>query len=137
MAKKSLKEISKKMRSLDVCMMSTGSGSAVVSRPMSTNGDVEYDGNSYFFTWEDSKLVKDLKKKPAVNLAFHGKRDLFVSVTGKAKVVRDQAKFEEHWVKSLDAWFKDGPQTEGVVMLVVAAKRVTYWQREEMGEFKS
>jgi general stress protein 26 len=77
MAKKSLHEVSQKLRNLDLCMMTT------ITK---NNGDVEYDGNSYFFTWRKSRLAKDLKKNSHVNLAFNGKKALFVSVAGKAKL---------------------------------------------------
>ena len=47
MAKVSLSDISKKMRKLDICMISTvGAYGHLTSRPMSNNGDVEYEGNS-------------------------------------------------------------------------------------------
>ncbi|MBC7387424.1 MAG: pyridoxamine 5'-phosphate oxidase family protein [Cryobacterium sp.] len=137
MAKKSLKEISKKMRNVDLCMMTTITSSGMTaSRPMSNNGDVEYDGNSYFFTWEKSRLIKDLKKNNHVNLSFKGKKDLFISVAGKAKLVHSRTKMEKHWVKDLDVWFEDGLDTPGIVMIHVLAKHVKYWQKEEEGEVK-
>jgi general stress protein 26 len=87
-AKKSLKEISKKMRHLNLCMMTTVTGRGMTtSRPMSNNAEVEYDGNSYFFTWEDSRLVDDLKKNPHTNISFNGKNKIFVSVVGEGEVV--------------------------------------------------
>ncbi len=136
MAKASLKEISKKLKDIDLCMMTTvGPHGVVESRPMSNNGQVEYDGNSYFYTWEDSQLVKDLKKNKNVNLGFNGKKRLFVSVTGKARLTKNKKELEEHLTDGLDRWFKKGPETPGVVMVHVKAKRVKYWQDEEEGEF--
>ena len=135
MAKKTLKDISKKMRDLDLCMMTTITKNGMTaSRPMSNNGDVEYDGNSYYFTFEKSRLVKDLEKNKHVTLTFTGAKKLFLSVTGKAKLVRSKDKMAEHWVKSLDQWFKDGIDTKGVVMIHVNAKRIKYWQEEQEGE---
>lgn len=127
--------MSKKMRDLDLCMMTTITKSGMTaSRPMSNNGDVEYDGNSYYFTWEKSHLVKDLEKNNHVSLTFSGPKKLFLSVSGKAKLIRSKDKMAEHWVKSLDQWFKDGIDTKGVVMINVKAKRIKYWQEEDEGE---
>lgn len=138
MPKKSLKDISKKMKDLDLCMMTTvTSGGMTASRPMSNNGEVEYDGNSYFFTWGKSRLAKDLKRNPHVNLAFNGPKKLFVSVTGKAKLTKDPEQMAEHWNDSLNQWFKDGVETKGVVMIKVKARRIKYWQNEEEGEMTS
>ena len=135
MAKVSMKALSKKMRNLDYCMMTTATaGGALSSRPMSNNGEVEYDGNSYFFTWKKSRLVKDLKKNSRVNLEFMGAKRLFVSVTGQAKLTDNRAKMADHWTKELKTWFKDGVDTDGLVMVQVAAKRIKFWQDEQEGE---
>ncbi|GAC1417344.1 MAG: hypothetical protein NVS9B7_20860 [Flavisolibacter sp.] len=56
MAKKKLETIIKLMRKLDTCMMTTRTGRGTFnSRPMSNNGDVTYDGNSYFFLMKAPK----------------------------------------------------------------------------------
>ena len=50
------------MRQLDICMMVTQSKLGILnSRPMSNNGDVKYNGSSYFFTYEGSKKGIDTK----------------------------------------------------------------------------
>ena len=137
MAKESLKELSAKMRDLDLCMMTTITKSGMTaSRPMSNNGDVKFDGNAYFFSWKKSRLVKDLESNSHVNLAYQGKKRLFVSVTGKAKIIEDKSKMEKHWNPDLDKWFEDGIDTKGVVMIHVKAKRVKYWQDEKESEVK-
>src|SRR5215203_3216892 len=87
MAAIKLGDISKKMRKLDICMLTTQTGRGVLnSRPMSNNGDVEYDGNSYFFTYEGSQKIKDIENNPQVSLSFNGPKDLYLAITGKAKL---------------------------------------------------
>jgi general stress protein 26 len=103
---------------------------------MSNNGDVKYDGNSYFFTWENSELVKDLKQNPHVNLSFNGAKKVFISVAGTGKIVKDKAVMEEHWTKDLDKWFDDGIDTMGVVMIQVKAQRIKLWDKEKEQEVK-
>ena len=47
MADKTLKDIATKMAKLDIALLTTHtSRGQLSSRPMSNNGDVEYDGNS-------------------------------------------------------------------------------------------
>ena len=59
MAEFKLSDIAAKMRKLDICMMTTlAENGQLTSRPMSNNGDVEYDGNSYFYSFEESEVVK-------------------------------------------------------------------------------
>ena len=137
MAQKKLSEIAKKMGSIDVAMLSTHTtGGQIAGRPMSNNGDVEYDGDSYYFTWEKSRMVSDIEKEPKVSLAFQGDKGFMVAVEGKAEVIRDKQAFEDHWNPSLDQWFEDGVDTKGVVMLKVSATRAHYWDGEEEGEVK-
>lgn len=132
-----LSEMRKKMQKLDICMMTTQSGRGTFnSRPMSNNGDVEYDGNSYFFSYENSKKIKELTENAQVQLNFNGPDDLYISVSGKAKLIRARRKMQEHWQDSLNQWFKEGLDTPGVVMIHVTARTIKYWQREQEGVLK-
>src|ERR1700710_308478 len=134
MSKLGLKDISDAMKTVDICMLTTNSG-ALESRPMSNNRDVDYDGDSYFFTEEKAELVGDIQARPEVNLAYtHNPllgKALYISVSGKADVVRDRGEMAKHWVPDLDAWFKDGVDTPGLAMIHVKADRVKYWQGED------
>jgi general stress protein 26 len=137
MPAKSLSDLSDKMREIDIAMLMTRTdGGAIAGRPMSNNGDVEYDGDSYYFTMSDARMVADIEADPTVSLAFQGEDMFMVAVQGKGEIVRDKAAFEEHWNPDLDDWFEDGVDTEGLVMIKVSAKRVHYWDGEENGEVK-
>ena len=101
MTKMSLADISKKMRDIDVAMLSTHTdGGAIAGRPMSNNREVDYDGDSYYFTWSESRMVSDIERNPKVSLTFQGKQFFSIAVEGKAEVVRDKKAFEEHWTKT-------------------------------------
>ncbi len=137
MAKKDLSDISSKMRKLDICMLTTQSGSGKLSsRPMSNNGDVEFDGNSYFFTFEKSQTVKDIKENEHVSLNFEGDNKLYISLSGKAKLIDNKEKLKEHWLDELKQWFPEGIDTAGLVMIHVKATHIKYWQNEDEGEVK-
>lgn len=134
---KNLRDISAKMKKLDICMFTTVGGlGSMSSRPMSNNGEVEYDGHSYFFTWEKSRLAKDIMANPQVSLSFEAPKQLFISVAGKARLIRSRSKMEPFWLKELEQWFKEGIDTPGLVMIHVKANRIRYWQKEEQGEVK-
>lgn len=123
------------MRKLDICMMtSMQANGKLVCRPMSNNGEVEYDGNSYFYSYESSSITKHLKENNNVNLAFQGKDMLYISVEGKGKLIKSKEKIKAHWDKSLERWFENGPDTEGIILIHVAAKQIKYWHKEEQGE---
>lgn len=135
--KKSLKELSEKMRKLDICQMTTETSRGyLTSRPMSNNGDVAYDGNSWFFSYEESQKVKDIERNKMVNLSFEGKDDLYISVAGQARIIRSKKMMQEHWLPELEQWFKEGIDTPGIVMIHVKGRRIKYWQGEEEGEIE-
>ncbi|THV21282.1 pyridoxamine 5'-phosphate oxidase family protein [Peteryoungia ipomoeae] len=135
-----LPELSKKMQKIDFCMMITHSGDGTISsRPMSNNGDVDYDGDSYFFSYMETRKVRELTADPTVSLTFTappsllGKPGIFVAVSGRASLIADKAVFEAHWTKDLDRWFKDGIDTPGIVLIKVHADKAEYWDGEENG----
>jgi general stress protein 26 len=138
MAAMTLEELSNKMRKIDFCMLSTReTAGGVSSRPMSNNGDVEYDGDSWFFSFEQTRKVKAIAEDPEVSLSFSaapsllGKPGIFVVIEGQASVIKDKAQFAEHWVDDLDRWFTDGIDTPGLVLIKVHAARIEYWDGEE------
>jgi len=141
MSDMTMKDLSAAMGDIDFCMLSTRTqGGEIAARPMSNNGDVAYEGTSFFFSYEDARTISDIERDPKVGLGFQGKKGLlgrpplFISVEGHAKLIRDKAAFEQHWTKDLDIWFRDGIDTPGLVLIEVRAARIHYWNGEDEGE---
>ena len=141
MAELTLKEISEKMRDIDFAMLSTRTeGGSLAGRPMSNNREVEYDGDSYFFTCDETRTVADILRDPNVALSYQAKsgmlglKPFFITVQGRADAIKDKARFAEHWHKELDAWFKQGIDTAGLTLIKVHAERLHYWDGFDEGE---
>lgn len=138
MKKASLKTIAEKMKNLDFCMMVTEDGQQRShSRPMSNNGKVDYDGDSWFFTYEDSNKVEQIKKNNHVNLIYQTDEMLFIECAGKGKIVKDKEVLKDKWVDGLDQWFPKGIDTPGICLIKVTAENVKFWHKEEEGEYKA
>jgi general stress protein 26 len=138
-----LPELSKKMQGIDFSMLFTrAANGAMAGRPMSNNGDVEYNGDSYFFSFGAATMVHDIERDANVALSLAGpksllgKPGLFIAVEGKAQLIRDKASFAQHWTRDLDRWFEQGVDTPGIVLINVHAERVHYWDGEDSGEVK-
>jgi general stress protein 26 len=136
-----LEDVSEKMRDIDFAMLSTRTPSgAIAARPMSNNRQVDYDGDNYFFTLQDTGSVRDITNDPSVGLGYTGKsgalgmKPFFITIEGQAELIRDKGRFEEHWTKDLDAWFKQGVDTPGLVLIKVHAGRIHYWDGYDEGE---
>ena len=135
MPTKTLAELAKSMRDIDFAMLSTHSDNGTIAgRPMSNNGEVEYDGQSYYFTYDHFRTVSDIRRDPKVSLAFQGKDAFFVNVEGVAELITDKAKFKQHWTQGLDRWFPEGIDTKGIILIQVRAQRIHYWAGEDGGE---
>jgi len=50
MTQLTLPELARKMAGIDFSLLQTHAGGEIAGRPMSNNGDVDYDGDSWFFT---------------------------------------------------------------------------------------
>ena len=135
MAEKTLQDMAAKMAKLDIALLTTHtSRGQLSSRPMSNNGDVAYDGDSYYFTYEGSRTVRDISENAHVSLGFSGPDWLYVTVVGLATLIRQKATMVKHWHPSLGRWFAQGIDTPGLVLVRVTAKRIKYWQGEDQGE---
>lgn len=142
MSQLNLQDISKIMRDLDLCMLTTKtSDGGLESRPMSNNRKVDYDGDNWFFTDGASSAAQDIAANPQVNVAFSREpglltKPVFLSVAGTADLVHDRAEFEKHWDKDIEAWFKDGIDTPGLTLIHVSATSIKYWNGYEDGELR-
>lgn len=142
MATKSLSDIAEDMRGIDLAMLSTRTEAGeITSRPMSNNGEVAYEGTSYYFTHATSRLVAEIAHDPRVGLTFAIKPGLlsgggtFIAVQGGAELVRDKARFAAHWSSDLESYFDQGIDTPDLTMIEVRAKHIRYWYGAEQGEF--
>ncbi|MCW2393456.1 general stress protein 26 [Sphingobium sp. B1D7B] len=141
MADMTLDDLSEKMGKIDFGMLSTRTeGGALASRPMSNNGEVAWRGDSFFFTYEAARTIADIERDPEVGLTFTGAvgllggPPLFIAVEGRAELIRDKARFAEHWNKDLERWFEQGIETPDLVMIQVRARRIHYWNGSDEGE---
>jgi general stress protein 26 len=138
-----LEDLSKKMRDIDFAMLSTHTDNgAVATRPMSNNGEVDYDGDSFLFSYDSARTIADIQRDAQVGLSFMGskgllgKPPLFIAVEGTAELIRDKKVFADHWTKDLDHWFKDGVDTAGLILIKVHANRIHYWDGNDEGDLK-
>lgn len=112
-----------------ICMLTTMTAEGRhVSRPMALQ-DVEFDGDLWFFAYEDSAKVGQLRTHPEVNVSFsNDKRSEWTSISGRAETVHDRAKVDELWSAPLKTWFPDGKDTPGLTLIRVEADTAEYWE---------
>lgn len=128
--------LAEEMKKIDICMMTTVAANGHLhSRPMSNNRNVDWDGETWFFAYGDSSQVKEIEREPNVNLAYAvPDKIVFVSVTGRGEIVKDEEKKQELWYKDLERWFPKGPEDEHVTLIRVVANYAYYWRKEGEAE---
>ena len=116
------------IRDIDICMFVTRADGTLRGRPMSNNGNVEYDGDSWFFSYRDSPKVEEIKADPRVELSYIAtERGTWVSIEGSAEIVDDDRRKEMLWQDDLAGWFQTGPDDDAVTLIKVRADRVHAW----------
>ncbi len=127
-----VKKLADIMEKIDICMMTTVADNGQLhSRPMSNNQNVDWNGDSWFFAFEDSTQAQEAKANPNVNLAYALTDDIvFVSIVGKGEIVRDDAKKKELWNNDLKRWFPKGADDDSVVLIKVKGEHAYYWGKD-------
>ncbi|MEO6363591.1 MAG: pyridoxamine 5'-phosphate oxidase family protein [Caldimonas sp.] len=103
------------------------------SRPMTTqNKALEADESLWFFMSKKGDPVDDLKADPTVNVVYADpSADTYVSVSGTAAMIEDQAKKNQLWNKMTEAWFPGGPTDPDLALVQVQIIHANYWDVKE------
>jgi general stress protein 26 len=97
----------------------------LLSRPMATL-EVDDDGDLWFVSGADSRKVRQVVDEERVNVTFSSGSS-WVSISGTAEIVHDVEKAREIWTPGATAWFPDGPETAGMVLVKVNSTAGEYW----------
>jgi general stress protein 26 len=121
-------KLAKLIRGIRVAMLTTvEADGSLRSRPMQTQ-EAEFDGTLWFFTWVDTAKVHEIQRERHVNLAYaNASDDVYVSVSGVARLVRDEAKARELWSPVHKAWFPKGLDDPNLGLVRVDVSKAEYW----------
>src|SRR5829696_3518613 len=72
-------------------------------------------------------MTDDQTHKVAELIMAAGSGGSWVSLTGQATVVDDVGRKRELWNSAVEAWFPEGPDDGGVVLLKVEGTSAEYW----------
>ncbi len=124
-----LQKLREMVKDIDFCMLTTvDENRDLHSRPMSSNGDIDSEGNIWFFTSVSSHKVSEIEKFPKVNVSFADPdNQRYVSVSGGAHLVRDREKIEELWRPEFKMWFPEGKDDPDIALLQVNLEKAEYW----------
>lgn len=124
-----LQKLRDMVKDIDFCMLTTiDENGDLHSRPMSANGEIDPNGDLWFFTGITSHKVNEVREAPKVNVSFADpKNQRYVSITGIAQLVQDRKKIEELWKPEFKMWFPGGKADPDVALLRITLEKGEYW----------
>ncbi|WBS01632.1 pyridoxamine 5'-phosphate oxidase family protein [Pseudoduganella sp. SL102] len=100
---------------------------ALTSRPLTVQ-QLDDAGNLWFFVSDKEAFTHELLDNPSINVSFADVDDhLYVSVSGRAELLRDRVKAEELWNPAVKAWFPQGLDDPHLALLRVDIHGAEYW----------
>lgn len=98
------------------------------SRPLHTV-QMDDDGSLWFVVAAGSPKAQEVNEHEGkVCLAYaNGSDHEYVSISGRAQLIRDTAIKQRMWNKMIDVWFPKGDTDSGIAMLKVEPERAEYW----------
>lgn len=131
MSDKTHSEATKKMwsmmKDIGFAMMTTEDGDNLRARPM-VAAQKEFDGSLWFYTRASSHKVDEVQGDQRVGITYaEPSKQNYVSLSGKARLVRDKAAITEHWQESMRTWFPKGTDDPDIALLRVEITEAEYW----------
>ena len=97
------------------------------ARPMVAQQD-RFAGELWFFSWANSAKTREIKDDQNVLLAYSDpNQQNYVSLTGRAQVVRDREKIKELWSEAMRTWFPKGADDPDIALIRVRVESAEYW----------
>ena len=127
--REAISTIAEHLRKIDTCMLATrGTDGELQARPMSNNGQVDWDGSSRFFAPADGRLVAEISRDPSDVTTYRAEdRFAWVALSGRAVIVADEDEKRRHWLSELEHWFPEGPDDPNVALIRVEATFARWW----------
>ena len=123
-----IKKIKELVKDITSCMFCTDVFQLPFrTRPMATI-DVDDQGNVWFFSNAASDKNDEIKSNDIVQLIYaKNSNSHFLTITGKAEIIKDKNKIEELWNPMVKAWFPEGKDDPDLSLIKVTPQDAYYW----------
>jgi general stress protein 26 len=130
----SSKKLRKIMKGAGVAMLTTVAPDGTLrSRPMAAL-KAPFDGDLWFFTRANAPKTGEIRDNDHVNVSFaDSEGERYLSLSGRASVVRDDARAQDLWSGKLKAWFPEGRKDPDLALLRVHVERAEFWDAKTGG----
>lgn len=81
----------------------------------------------WFVTSYDTPKMDEIRSNSQVLVTFQNKNDQFLTLSGRAELLRDPQKVSELWREPFKVWFPQGKEDPSLVLIQVRAEHGEYW----------
>ena len=115
------------MKDAKFAMLTTDDGEHLRARPMAAS-QKEFDGTLWFFTRASAPKVDEVRAEQRVGVTYAepGSQN-YVSLSGRAALVRDKPSMDAHWSDILTTWFPGGRNDPDLALLRIEVSEAEYW----------
>ena len=115
------------MKGITYAMLTTEDAGTLRARPMVAAQD-SFDGTLWFFTRESSHKVQEVDTEQHVGVTYADPNaQNYVSLSGRATLVRDKAAIQARWAEPMRTWFPKGTEDPEAALLKVEVDAAEYW----------
>ena len=128
-ANEKIKQLAEKA---DICLFTTNLTSLpLTTRPMSTR-EVDEDGTIWFYSREGSNKNKEIEKDNRVQLFYSNfSSQEYMTLYGKATIIKDEAKAKELWSAIAKTWFNEGYDDPELTLIKFDPQDGHYWDTKD------
>lgn len=124
-------DLRQRITSIHTAMFTTCNGQSMHSRPM-LSLEMDENGELWFFASVHSKIVHDINKGATVNITYSDPADqVFVSITGLARITYDKRRIDKLWKPVFRTWFEKGKEDASLILLNIKIHHAEYWDASE------
>ncbi len=115
------------IKDVGYAMLVTEDGGHLRGRPMVANQS-NFNGTLWFYTRAGAHKVDEVQgdSRVCVTYAEPAKQN-YVSLSGRARILRDKAQIASHWSEGLRTWFPKGKDDPDIAILEVDVDMAEYW----------
>ncbi len=99
------------------------------ARPMAI-AQVEEDCRIWFITGAETGKVHEIESDTRVHIVCQNDRSAYLSLSGRADLVRDRAKVAELWQEPFRVWFPKGKDDPNIELIAVRPDEGEFWDNE-------
>ena len=94
------------------------------------------DGGVWFITGAETAKTYEIKADTRVHIVYQNDRSAYLSLSGRADLVRDRAKAAELWQEPFRVWFPGGKDDPNIELIVARPEEGEFWDNEGFNNAK-